>query len=132
MAVCAIAGALAVPVDPVASPVSTLVAGFVGFLGLRVWRWSGLSGSVKTEAPDGFGRAVRPAASLGLGLIVGLLLLGVIRLAIEPTVPAAGARMAAAAALPMWRRVVIIYVAAVGEELALIRQFVGEGNALCS
>ena len=117
VAACAIAGALAVPVDAVASPVSTLVAGLVGFLGLRLWRWSGLPGSLKTEAPAGFERVVRPAASLGLGLIVGLLLLGVIRLAIEPTVPAAGARIAAAAALPIWRRAVIIYVAAVGEEL---------------
>ena len=60
---------------------------------------------------------VWPTASLGLGLLVGLLLLGVIRLAIEPNLPAAGARIAEAAALPVWRRVVIIYVAAVGEEL---------------
>jgi len=45
------------------------------------------------------------------------LLLGAIRLVIEPAVPAAGARIAAAAALPLWRRVVIIYVAAIGEEL---------------
>jgi CAAX prenyl protease-like protein len=117
VAACAIAGALAVPVDAVATPVSTLVAGLVGFLGLRLWRWSGLPGSLKTEAPAGFERVVRPAASLGLGLIVGLLLLGVIRLVIEPAVPAAGARIAAAAALPIWRRVVIIYVAAVGEEI---------------
>jgi len=114
---CAIAGALAVPVDAVASPVYTLVAGLVGFLGLRLWRWSGLPGLLKAEAPNRFERVVRPAASLGLGLLVGLLLLGVIRLAIEPTVPGAGARIAAAAALPIWRRVVIIYVAAVGEEL---------------
>jgi hypothetical protein len=114
---CAIAGALAVPVDAVASPVSALVAGILGFLGLRLWRWSGLAGSLKTGANDGFARVVRPVASLGLGLLVGLLVLGVIRLAIEPTVPAAGARIAAAAALPIWRRVVIIYVAAVGEEL---------------
>jgi hypothetical protein len=117
VAACAIAGGLAVPVDKVATPVSTLVAGLVGFLGLRLWRWSGLTGSLKTAAPDGFGRVVGPAASLGLGLIVGLLLLGVIRLLIEPTVPAAGARIAAAAALPIWRRIVIVYVAAVGEEL---------------
>jgi hypothetical protein len=118
VAACAIAGALAVPVDAVASPVSTLIAGFAGFLGLRLWRWSGLPGSLKTETPKGFDRVARPAASLGLGLMVGLLLLGVIRLALEPAVPAAGARIAAAAALPIWRRLVIIYVAAVGEELA--------------
>jgi len=54
---------------------------------------------------------------MGLGLIVGLLLLGVIRLVIEPAIPAAGARIAAAAMLPVWRRLVIIYVAAVSEEL---------------
>lgn len=117
VAACVIAGALAVPVDAVASPASTLGAGLIGLLGLRLWRWSGLPGLLKTEAPAGFERVVLPAASLGLGLIVGLLLLGVIRLAIEPTIPAAGARIAAAAALPIWRRVVVIYVAAVGEEL---------------
>lgn len=117
VAACAIAGALAVPLDTFASPVSTLVGGLVGFLGLRLWRWSGLPGLLKAEAPNRFERVVRPAASLGLGLLVGLLLLGVIRLAIEPAVPVAGARIAAAAALPIWRRVVIIYVAAVGEEL---------------
>lgn len=117
VAACAIAGALAVPLDTFASPVSTLVGGLVGFLGLRLWRWSGLPGLLKAEAPNRFERVVRPAASLGLGLLVGLLLLGVIRLAIEPAVPGADARIAAAAALPIWRRVVIIYVAAVGEEL---------------
>jgi hypothetical protein len=72
---------------------------------------------MKSEPPGLFGRLVRPAALLTLGLIVGLLLLGVIRLVIEPRVPAAGARIAAAAALPIWRRLVIIYVAAIGEEL---------------
>jgi hypothetical protein len=117
VAVCAGAGALAVPLDAVASPVSTLVAGLVGFLGLRIWRWSGLLRAIRAEPSDGFERVVPFATSLGLGLSVGLLLLGVIRLAIEPAVPAAGARIAAAAALPIWRRVVIIYVAAVGEEL---------------
>jgi membrane protease YdiL (CAAX protease family) len=117
VAACAIAGALAVPVDAVASPVSTFLAGLVGFLGLRLWRWSGLPRLLKADAPAGLGRLVLPAASLGLGLIIGLLLLGAIRLAIEPTIPAAGVRIAAAGAVPVWRRVVIIYVAAVGEEL---------------
>lgn len=117
VAACALAGALAVPLDPLATPGSALVAGLAGFLGLRLWRWSGLLGRMKAEAPAGFRRAVRPAAWVGLGLVVGLLLLGVIRLAIEPAVPAAGARMGAAGALPIWRRLVIIYVAAVGEEL---------------
>jgi len=117
VAACAIAGALAVPLDTLASPVSTLVGGLVGFLGLRLWPWSGLPGLLKAEASNRFERVVGPARSLGLGLLVGLLLLGVIRLAVEPAVPGAGARIAAAAALPIWRRVVIIYVAAVGEEL---------------
>ncbi len=117
VAACAIAGALAVPVNAVASPVSTLVAGLVGFLGLRLWNWSRLLGSLKTGVNDRFERVVWSVTSLGLGLLVGLLLLGVIRLAIEPFVPAAGARIAAAASLPIWRRLVIVYVAAVGEEL---------------
>jgi hypothetical protein len=117
VAACAIAGALAVPVDAVATPVSTLIAGLLGFLGLRLWRWSGLVGSLKTKAPARFEHVVRATVFLGLGLIVGLVLLGVIRLAIEPIVPAAGARIAAAGALPIWRRIVIIYVAAVSEEL---------------
>lgn len=117
VAACAVAGALAVPVDAIVSPASALVAGLVGFLGLRLWYWSGLPSSLKTEVPQGLGRVVRPAASLGFGLLVGLLLLVMIRWVIEPTVPAAGARIAAAAALPIWRRLVVIYVAAVGEEL---------------
>ena len=44
-------------------------------------------------------------------------MLAIIRLLIEPAVPAAGARIAAAGQLPVWRRLLIIYVAAVGEEL---------------
>ena len=117
VAACAIAGALAVPVNAVASPVSALVAGLVGLLGLRLWNWSRLLGSLMTGVNDRFERVVWSVTSLGLGLLVGLLLLGVIRLAIEPLVPAAGARIAAAASLPIWRRLVIVYVAAVGEEL---------------
>jgi len=117
VAVCAIAGALAVPPHAVASPASAFVAGLTGLFGLRVWRWSHLPSSMKSEAPHGVVRLVLPAVSMGLGLVVGLLLLGVIRLVIEPAVPAAGARIAAAAALPVWRRIVIIYVAAVSEEV---------------
>lgn len=117
VAACAIAGALAVPVDVVASPVSTVVAGLAGFLGLRLWRWSGLPALLKTRAANRLTRTVWPVAYFALGLLVGLLALGVIRLAIEPSIPAAGARIASAAAAPIWRRIVIIYVAAVGEEL---------------
>jgi hypothetical protein len=115
--VCALAGGLAVPVHAVASPVSATIAGLLGLLGLRVWRWSGLPDSIRAEAPGGFARFVQPALWLGLGLMVGLVLLAVIRLVIEPGLPAAGARIAAAGALPLWRRAAIIYVAAVGEEI---------------
>jgi hypothetical protein len=121
-AVCATAGALAVPPHAVASPVSAVVAGFTGFIGLHVWRWSRLPSAVRTEALPVGGRLVFPAVWLGLGLIVGLLLLGVIRLVIEPAVPAIAARMVAAGTLPVWRRVLIIFVAAVGEEI-LFRLF---------
>jgi hypothetical protein len=62
-------------------------------------------------------RLVRAAAWIAFGLAVGLFLLAVIRLVIEPVVPAIASRMIAAGALPVWRRVAIIYVAAVGEEL---------------
>ncbi len=48
---------------------------------------------------------------------MGVLLLGVIRYAIEPFLPAIGTRIAAAGTLPVWRRLLIIYVAAVSEEL---------------
>jgi membrane protease YdiL (CAAX protease family) len=54
---------------------------------------------------------------IGAGLLFGLAVLAVIRLLIEPVVPAAGARIVAAAELPLWRRAVVVYVAAVGEEL---------------
>jgi hypothetical protein len=114
---CGSAGALAVPLHVVASPVSAIAAALVGLVGLRVWKWSRLPALIKTDAAHGAEWLVRPAVSMGVGLIVGLLLLAMIRLVIEPDVPAAGARIAAAAALPLWRRVLIIYVAAVGEEL---------------
>jgi hypothetical protein len=117
VAACAIAGALAVPLHAVVTPVSALVAVLIGFLGLRIWRWSDLPIWMKPEPPGQYELVVQRVVLLALGLIVGLLLLGVIRLAIEPVVPAAGARIAAASALPIWRRLVIIYVAAVGEEV---------------
>ena len=117
VAVCAVAGALAVPMHAVASPIASLVAGLVAFLGLRIWGWSGLATWIEAEAPDWFRRVARRAAWAGLGLVVGSVLLGVIRLVIEPVLPAAGSRIAAMSAMPLWRRFVIIYVAAVGEEL---------------
>jgi membrane protease YdiL (CAAX protease family) len=94
-----------------------VVAGLLGLAGLRVWRWSRLSSLGVWDRSDARERFVRPAAWLGLGLVVGLLLLGVLRLLIEPAIPAAGARLAAAAAVPLWRRLIVIYVAAVSEEV---------------
>jgi len=72
--VCALAGGLAVPLHPLASPVSTAVGGLLGLLGLRVWRWSGLPDSIGAEAPRGLARLVQPALSMGCGLLVGLVL----------------------------------------------------------
>ena len=117
VAACVAAGALAVPLHAVATPVSAAIAGLVGRFGLYVWCWSRLPCSMRKQARPGVERLVRPAVWMGLGVVVGLLLLGVIRLAIEPGVPAIGARIAAAGTVPLWRRVIIIYVAAVGEEL---------------
>ena len=113
----ATADALAVPPDRIVSPVSALVAAILVLLGLRIWRWSGLAGQVKAAARDRVGTAVRSAAWLGMGLILGLLLLAVIRWVIAPVFPAAGARIAATGAQPVWRRDGVIYVAAVGEEI---------------
>jgi hypothetical protein len=115
--VCAIAGGLAVPLDPVATPAAGVVAGLLGLAGLHVWRWSRLPSLAVWDGSDARDCFVRPAAWLGLGLVVGLLILGVLRLAIEPAIPAAGARLAAVAAVPLWRRVLVIYVAAVSEEV---------------
>jgi membrane protease YdiL (CAAX protease family) len=115
--VCAAAGALAVPLHAVATPVAAVVSGVVGFLGLRVWQWSGLPSAMKTDSIRGVDRLVQPAVSIGLGLILGLFLLGVIRLAIQPDFAAIGVRLSAAAAQPVWRRFLIIFIAAVGEEL---------------
>ena len=117
IAVCMLAGALAVPVSPVATPFSTLMAGGAGYLGLRAWRWSRLPSATRINGPSGARRVLWLAGAFAVGLAVGLLALAAIRLYIEPTVPAAGARIAAAGTLPIWRRLIIIYVAAVGEEL---------------
>jgi len=56
-------------------------------------------------------------------------LLGVIRIVLQPALPSIGARIATAGTLPVWRRALIIYVAAVGEEvvfrLLLLSLFAG-------
>ena len=121
VAVCVLAGALAAPLSPVFTPVSALLNGVFGYLGLRAWRWSRLPGATLHWRPGlqtrQFEHVLWLAGAFAIGLGVGLLLLAIIRLVVEPAVPAAGARIAEAAMLPIWRRLIIIFVAAVGEEL---------------
>jgi hypothetical protein len=114
----AVCGALSVPWDPISTAVAGVVGGLMATLALWVRRWARLPDVIRRPA------TARPGARLqdiaiwfGVGLAVGLVLLAVIRLVIEPVLPAAGARIAAAGQLPVWRRLLIIYVAAVGEEL---------------
>jgi hypothetical protein len=89
----------------------------LGLLGLRLWSWSRLPALLRPAPAPGLRRLGQPALWLGLGLAVGLLLLTVLRLVLQPIVPAIGTRIALAGTLPLWRRALIIYVAAVGEEL---------------
>ena len=117
IAVCMVAGALAVPPHAIATPLSAAGFGLLAVIGLAVWRWSGLPALVRPAAFVGITRFVWPVFWMAFGLAVGLFILAVMRLVIEPAVPAIGSRIAAAGALPVWRRVAIIYVAAVGEEL---------------
>jgi hypothetical protein len=109
LVVCAAAGALAVPVDAFVTPAAAAAVLLIAMLGLRVWTWSRLT----TLARDGGW----PVVWIAVGLAVGLVLLAVIRLVIEPMLPEIGTRIARAGTLPIWRRVIIIYVAAVTEEL---------------
>lgn len=108
----AMAGALAVPPHPIATPVSAAVAWVLGMFGMRIRSWS-RPGEPMREA----GRRW-PLTPLWIlpGLALGLAILGVLRLVVQPSVPAIGARIAAAGELPIWRRMTIIYVAAVAEE----------------
>ena len=117
VAVSFVAGVLAVPVNLVATPVSAVGFGLFAVIGLAVWRWSRLPSLLRQAAQGGMTPFVRPVVWMSIGLAVGLFFLAVMRLVIEPAVPAIGARMAAAGTLPVWRRAAIIYVAAVGEEL---------------
>ena len=117
LVVCAVAGALAVPAHVIATPISAIVAGLMALVGIRVWRWSRLADIVGADVSRRVGRLALPALWLSVGLVVGLILLGAIRIVIEPAIPSAGARIETAGALPLWRRVAIIYVAAVGDEL---------------
>jgi CAAX prenyl protease-like protein len=116
-AVAAVAGALAVPLHILATPLSAAAFALLTATGLRVWRWSGLPACLTTTARGPLWRYMGPMMWLLLGLAIGLTLLALLRLVIEPSVPSIGARIAAAGLLPVWRRLAIIYVAAVGEEL---------------
>ena len=59
VAVCAAAGALAVPLQAITTPVAAVVAGLVSFLGLRAWRWSCLQGAITTAAAHRADRLVK-------------------------------------------------------------------------
>jgi hypothetical protein len=111
----AVAGALAVPLHVFATPLSAAAFALVAAAGVRVWRWSGLP-SCSTAPHGSLWRFAGPIVWIALGLAIGLALLALLRLVIEPSVPAIGDRIAAAGRLPVWRRAAIIYVAAVGEE----------------
>lgn len=117
VAACALAGGLAVPFHLAVTPTAAALAGTLALLSLRVWCWSHLPELRRQERGTVLWRAVLAARWAALGLVIGLVFLGVIRAAIEPVLPAIGARIAAAGRLPLWRRGLIIYVAAVGEEL---------------
>jgi membrane protease YdiL (CAAX protease family) len=114
--VCAISGALTVEPSIVATPLAAVIAALFGVIGLRVWRWSHLPSAV---IPSASVRApiVRAVAWFAVGLAAGLMLLGTIRFVLQPFVPGAGARIAAAGTLSVARRIAIVYVAAVSEEL---------------
>ena len=114
---CALAGALAVPPGAVVTPISAGIVAVLGLLGLRVWRWSGLQQPMRSRGQRGGWRLVTPVAWLGLGLLLGLVVLGVMRSVIQPVLPSIGARIARAGTMPVWQRLAIVYVAAVGEEL---------------
>jgi hypothetical protein len=66
------------------------------------------------RGPDRF---APPITWFGAGLLLGLVLLASIRVLIEPGLPTIGARIAAAGAQPVWRRLLVVFVAAVGEEV---------------
>lgn len=118
VAACVVAGALSVRPDSLGTALAAAGAGLVAWLALRVWEWSRLPSFMRGRTEqDHAWRMLQPLRWLTLGLVVGLLLLAVIRLAIEPVLPAIGTRIAMAGALPVWRRLVIIFVAAVLEEL---------------
>ena len=102
LAACAAAGALAVPFNPIATPLAAAVAGLLAWVGLLLWRWSRLPFLMRSRTPGRLPLLVRSGLAIAFGLAVGLVLLGVLRLAIEPSVPAIGARIAT---IPEWKYV---------------------------
>jgi len=76
-----VAGALAVPPHPVATPLCAAGFGLFALFGLFVWRWSRLP-LVRLAPSGGISRLVRPAICIAAGLGVGLLILAVMRIVI--------------------------------------------------
>lgn len=110
-------GALAVSWHPLATALAAALGGLAATLALAVERWAGLPARRQRATLAGDHATWRGGRWFLIGLGIGLLLLGCLRLLIEPLVLAAGARIAGATALPLWQRALIIYSAAVGEEL---------------
>lgn len=117
--VCVVAGALSVRFDTLGTPLAAAGAGLLGLLGLRLYDWSRLPAFALTLDQQEHERPpiVQALLWFGVGLLVGLVILGVMRLLIEPSIPAIGQRIDAAGELSVVRRIVIVYVAAVTEEL---------------
>jgi membrane protease YdiL (CAAX protease family) len=117
-ALCAAAGALAVPPHLAATPISAAIAVAGGLLGRHAAVWAGLPRQDQGSAGRRLGKIVRAVAAAVSGLGVGLLSLAVMRLALAPTIPAIGARLEQAGARPLGQRAATVFVASVGEEVA--------------
>jgi hypothetical protein len=76
---CAVAGLLAMPLHAVATPVSAIIGGTVGLLGLRMGQWAGLPRRLPSKDRQWPSRFVECALWWGLGLLFGLVLLLVLR-----------------------------------------------------
>ena len=113
-----LAGGLSVRPDGLGTPLVAIGAGLMAWLAFRVWRWSRLPSFQRVHGEqDPFWRFLQPLRWLTLGLVLGLGTLAVITGVLEPVLPEIDARIAHAGTLPVWRRLTIIYVAAIIEEL---------------